>query len=196
MHVEEQRYWADLLNVAAAWREDVEVDVTKLVPERFRDFQVHHHWPVKKATAYLRNNLEALRAAYVALEAGEHMDYDSINHVLESCQIRLFDWGDATALRAIRRSKASRGARLESLQLVGPREKMNPGSTFIRGTIERAFYYFSRYADHRLADPEYPDATPDTLRAVACAKERCPRIFLRELGNERFCADRCRGGSR
>ena len=193
MYLEEQSYWVDLLNTTAAWAADADLDVTKLVPERFRDFTSKHHWPERKAAAFLSNNLGALRAAYGALEAGTRIDFDSINHVLEACRLRLFDWGDDAALRAIRRSKASRGARLETLQLVGDQERLNPGSSFLRGTVERAFYYFARYVDLRLADPAYPDQTPDTLRAVTCARPDCPKIFLRTAGDERFC-DACRGG--
>ncbi len=194
MYLEEQNYWVDLLNVAATWSDD-SVDIVRLVPERFRDFETLPNWSRDRATAYLRNNLESLSAAHAALESGAPIDYDSINNVIENCTLRLFDWGDPTALRAIRRSKAGRGTRLETLQASGPRDGLNPGSGFLRSTVERAFYYFARYADHRLADPVYPESSANTLRVLRCARERCGRLFVRATGNSHHCSASCGGAS-
>ena len=37
---------------------------------------------------------------------------------------------------------------------------LNPGTRYIRATIERSLYYFAQYADERLSDPAYPEVSP------------------------------------
>ena len=52
-------------------------------------------------------------------------------------------------------------AATEVLQARAPDDEVNPGTRYIRGTVQRAFYYFAQYVDDRLSDPIYPKVSPD-----------------------------------
>jgi hypothetical protein len=189
MHLEEQTFWLDLVNLAASWRGDE--DVARFIPERYRDFESSPQWTRRKAFAFLVNNLDVLRDAHRRLEEGRPLEYELLNNILGDCRLRLFDWGDAGAITAIRRSKANRGARLETLQAVGTHDGLNPGSTFIRASVERAFFYFAQYVDDRLADPVYPDSSPQRLRILPCARDGCRRLFIRTDRSRHHCGPGC-----
>ena len=189
MYTEEQSYWMDLVNLAATWRGDE--DLLRFLPERHRDFETTPRWSRRKAYAFLVNNLDVLRDSHHRLEDGRPLEYDLLNHILGSCRLRLFDWGDVSALPSIRRGKTSRGARLETLQAVGGVDGLNPGSAFVRGTVERAFFYFAKYVDYRLDDPGYPEASRK-FRIVACARPDCGRLFVQGAKDRRYCGPGCR----
>ena len=63
-------------------------------------------------------------------------------------------------MRSASSAKAELGGRLETLQVTSDQEGLNPGTRYIRATIERSLYYFAQYADERLSDPAYPDVSP------------------------------------
>jgi hypothetical protein len=179
----------DLVNLAAGWESDA--DLARFIPGRHRDFRSTPSWSRKKAHAYLTNNLDLLRDSHRRLEAGGRLEYESLNHILGSCRIRLFDWGDPAALGSIRRSKASRGARLETLQALGDRSGLNPGTAFVKGCVERAFFYFAKYVDHRLDDPAYPDGSDGEFRILACVNPACGRLFVRTERGSLACGPAC-----
>jgi hypothetical protein len=161
VYAEQQRFWIALLNLQRTWTTDDAA--LAFIPPRFRDFASSPHWPQPKAQAYLLNNLELIRESYRKLEAGETPDYDLLNHGLADLTVRLQPWTDAAARRRAARAKVELGGRLEILQVTGDLEASNPGTRYIRATIQRSFYYFAQYVDHRLADPNYPEVSPGTL---------------------------------
>jgi len=189
MYIEEQTYWFDLVNLAASWRGDD--DITRFIPERHRDFSSTASWPQRKAYAFFVNNLDVLRSSHARLEAGRPLEYELLNNILEDCRVRLFDWGDVAAIGEIRTSKENRGGRLETLQAVGDRNGLNPGSAFVRSTVERAFFYFAKYVDYRLSDPAYPESSPKRFRVMACPDPKCRRLFVRTPKSTDFCSPSC-----
>jgi hypothetical protein len=161
MYAEQQRFWIALLNLQRTWTTDEAA--MAFIPPRFRDFTSKPDWPQHKAQAYLLNNLELVRESYRRLEAGEALDFDLLNHGLADLRLRMQPWTDARELRRAAQAKAELGGRLEVLQVTTEMDAMNPGTRYIRATIQRCFYYFAQYVDHRLADPRYPDVTPGRL---------------------------------
>ena len=116
-----------------------------------------------KAQAYLLNNLELLRESHTLLEAGQALDFDLINHILQGLTLQLQPWPNTEEVRQAAQAKAEMGGRLEVLQALGheKEENVNPGTRYVRATVQRAFYYFSQYVDDRLSDPLYPGVSPD-----------------------------------
>lgn len=164
MHLEQQRFWIALLNLQRTWATDEAA--LSVVPVKLRDFANPPDWPQKKALVYLLNNLELLREAHRRLEAGEPLDYDSLNAGLEALRLRLHPWPDAAERARVAQSRAEFGGRLETLQVVSTRDACNPGTRYVRATVERCLYYFAQYADERLSDPLYPACSPDRWRIV------------------------------
>jgi hypothetical protein len=164
VYAEQQRYWVALLNLQRTWADD-EAAVTFL-PPRHRDFTSTPDWPQRKAIAYLLNNLELIRESLRRLEAGEPLDYPLLNAGLEGLRLRLHPWESHAIWREANRAKTELGSRLESLQVTTPAGGSNPGTRYVRATIERSLYYFAQYVDDRLADPAYPDVSPGRWRVV------------------------------
>jgi hypothetical protein len=158
VHPEQQRFWIALLNLQRTWTTDEAA--MAFIPPRFRDFTTRPDWPLPRARAYLLNNLELLRDSYRRLEAGEALDYDLLNHALCDLRVRLQPWVDPAALARAARAKAELGGRLEVLQVTADMPECNPGTRYVRATIQRAFYYFAQYVDERLSDPAYPTVSP------------------------------------
>lgn len=161
MYAEQQRFWVALLNLQRTWTTDEAA--MAFIPPRFRDFSSKPDWPKGKAQAYLLNNLELIRESYRRLEAGEALDFDLLNNGLEDLRVRLQPWTDRRELQRAARAKIELGGRLEVLQVTTPMGAMNAGTRYVRATIQRSFYYFAQYVDHRLADPLYPGVTPGLL---------------------------------
>jgi hypothetical protein len=161
VYTEPQRFWIALLNLQRTWTSD-EAAIA-FIPPRFRDFASKPEWPQPKAQAYLLNNLELIRESYRRLEAGQPLDFDLLNHGLQNLRLRLQPWIDPRDLRRAARAKVELGGRLEVLQVTAPMDALNPGTRYIRATIQRSFYYFAQYVDHRLSDPLYPDVSPGRL---------------------------------
>lgn len=158
VYPQQQRFWIALLNLQRTWTD--EAQALSFIPPRHRDFDSAEQWPKRKAEAYLLNNLELIRHSWERLEAGEPLDFDALNVGLRDVRLTLQPWNNLSALRDAARSKRDIGGRLESLQLVPPADVLNPGSRYIRSTIQRALYYFAQYVDYRLSDPEYPEIGP------------------------------------
>lgn len=159
MYPEQQRYWTALLNLQRTWPDDDAA--IGIIPPRYRDFSSPEAWTYRKAQAYLLNNLELLRESYRNLEAGGSIDYDLLNHALEGLRLRLHPWPTVTDLKAASRAKEEVGGRLETLQVTSNDNGLNVGTRYIRATIQRSFYYFAQYVDYRLADPAYPEVSPN-----------------------------------
>ncbi|MCB9902243.1 MAG: hypothetical protein R3F05_20770 [Planctomycetota bacterium] len=156
---EQQRYWIALLNLQRTWSSDQQA--LAFIPPRHRDFENGADWPRAKAQAYLLNNLELLRETYEQLEAGEMPDLDLVNHVLGDLRLELRTFPDRAATTSAARAKADVGGRLEVLQVRSDLAGLNPGTRYVKGTMQRAFYYFAQYVDERLSDPAYPAPSPD-----------------------------------
>ena len=154
---EQQRFWIALLNLQRTWTSDRAA--LAFIPPRHRDFLSRPDWPQPKAQAYLLNNLELLRESYELLERGEAIDFDLVNHVLAGLTLQLQPWANAEQVREAAQAKAELGGRLEVLQARTETEKLNPGTRYIRSTVQRAFYYFAQYVDDRLSDPLYPQVS-------------------------------------
>lgn len=161
MYADQQRFWTALLNLQRTWSSDDAA--IAFIPPRHRDFDSLPLWPWAKAQAFLLNNLELIRENYRKLEGGETLDYDEINHGLADLTLRLQPWSSSRDLKQAATSRAELGGRLEVLQVTATMEEMNPGTRYIRSTVQRAFYYFAQYVDARLADPAYPDVSPGAL---------------------------------
>jgi len=159
VYPEQQRYWIALLNLQRTWSTD-EGSVA-FIPPRHRDFNTPPTWPMRKAQAYLLNNLELVRESYRRLEAGETLDYDLLNHGLNGLTLRLNPWDSMSALQAAARAKNELGGRLETLQITTDGSGLNRGTRYVRATVQRALYYFAQYVDYRLSDPEYPGVSSD-----------------------------------
>jgi hypothetical protein len=158
VYAEQQRFWVALLNLQRTWTTDDAA--MAFIPPRFRDFTSKPDWPKAKAQAFLLNNLELIRESYRKLEAGEALDFDLLNHGLADLQLRLQPWTNREELKRASRAKTELGGRLEVLQVTPSMDAMNAGTRYVRATIQRSFYYFAQYVDHRLADPLYPGVTP------------------------------------
>lgn len=164
MNLEQQRFWIALLNLQRSWASD-EAALT-VIPPRHRDFSGAPDWPQKKALVYLLNNLELLRENHRRLEAGEPLEYDLLNAGLEGLRLRLAPWTDLAERKRAAQARADFGARLETLQVTSAREGVNPGTRYVRATVERCLYYFAQYVDERLADPAYPGVSPGRWRVI------------------------------
>jgi hypothetical protein len=160
--LEQQRYWVALLNLQRAWGSDQEA--LAVVPHRQRDFTSAPDWPERKALAYLLNNLELIRENHRRLEDGEALEYDLLNAGLEPVRLKLFSWVDLAERKRAALARSELGGRLETLQATSTREGSNPGTRYIRATVERCLYYFAQYVDDRLADPAYPATSPGRWR--------------------------------
>ena len=156
---EQQRFWIALLNLQRTWHSDR--SALAFIPPRHRDFQSRPEWPQPKAQAYLLNNLEILRESFTLLEEGQALEFDLINNVLDGIHLRLRAWPNVQDVQRAARAKAEVGGRLEILQAESDLAACNPGTRYIRATIQRAFYYFAQYVDARLSDPRYPEVSPD-----------------------------------
>jgi hypothetical protein len=159
VYAEHQRYWIALLNLQRAWADDKAA--LAFIPPRHRDFSTPPDWPIQKALAYLLNNLELIRESYRRLEASETLDYDLFNHGLEGLTLRLQPWPSVADAVAASKAKAEVGGRLETLQVRSIQAGLNPGTRYIRATVQRSLYYFANYVDDRLSDPAYPAVSPD-----------------------------------
>ena len=104
MHAEQQRYWIALLNLQRSWATDEAA--LAFVPPRSRDFTNPPDWPQKKALVYLLNALELVRVSHRRLEAGEPLDYEALNTVLEGLHLRLHP--GPTSRSAARRRRPDR----------------------------------------------------------------------------------------
>jgi hypothetical protein len=186
VHAEQQRFWIALLNLHRSWTSDEGAQA--FVPPRHRDFESRPDWPRAKAEAYLLNNLELLRESHERLEAGRLPDFEAVNLVLRDCALRLSAWPRVEDLRRAALAKREMGVRLELLQATGDLETSNPGTRYIRATIQRAFYYFAQYVDHRLSDPLFPDASPGGWR-VLHAEDDSGNLVLSEPGAQADRAD-------
>lgn len=155
---EQQRYWIALLNLARTWTQDEAA--LSFLPPRQRDFESAPEWPRPKALAYLLNNLELLRESYDRLTAGEVPELEQIGHVLEPLRLHLAAWSSPAEVRHAAKAKAELGGRLEVLRVEADHATFNPGTRYIRQTIQRAFYYFAQYVDERLSDWEWPLVAP------------------------------------
>jgi hypothetical protein len=165
--LEQQRFWVSLLNLQRSWATDAEA--LHLVPQRQRDFTSAPDWPERKALAYLLNNLELVRESHRRLEAGEPLDVDLLNTGLEPVRLKLFAWTDLAERRRQAQARSELGGRLETLQVTSPREGMNPGTRYVRATVERCLYYFAQYVDDRLSDPLWPACSLGRWRVVESA---------------------------
>ncbi len=161
MYPDQQRFWTALLNLQRTWASDDAA--IAFIPPRFRDFDAKPDWPLPKAQAYLLNNLELIRENYRRLEAGEPLEYEFLNHGLEDLRLRLQPWTNQAELNRAATAKAELAGRLEVLQITGELDEVNPGTRYIRATIQRALYYFAQYIDDRLSDPNYPDVSPGRM---------------------------------
>jgi len=158
VYPEQQRYWISLLNLHRTWTSDEAA--LGFLPPRHRDFESTKEWPRRKALTFLLNNLELIRQSYLRLEAGERLEYDLLNHGLQGLRLGLHAWRGLADVRSASNAKSELGGRLETLQVTSDHAGLNPGTRYIRATIERSLYYFAQYADERLSDPAYPDVTP------------------------------------
>jgi hypothetical protein len=168
VYAEQQRYWVALLNLQRTWTSD-EAALTFL-PPRHRDFTSPPDWPQAKAVTYLLNNLELIRESHRRLEAGEPLDWELLNHGLAGLTLRLHPWESIAAWREAHRARADLGSRLETLQVGSQASSAaaptNPGTRYVRATVERSLYYFAQYVDDRLADPAYPGVSPGRWRVA------------------------------
>jgi hypothetical protein len=164
VHPEQQRYWVSLLNLQQTWADDEAA--YSFLPPRYRDFESAPDWSRRRALTFLLNNLELIRASHERLEAGLPLDWEALNHGLQALRLRLQPWHGLGEVRAAARAKADLGGRLETLQAVSDHGGLNPGTRYVRATVERSLYYFAHYVDERLADPAYPGASPGTWRVV------------------------------
>jgi hypothetical protein len=168
VYAEQQRYWVALLNLHRTWTSD-EAALTFL-PPRHRDFTSSPEWPQAKAITFLLNNLELIRESHRRLEAGDALDWDLLNHGLAGLTLRLHPWESVSAWREAHRARADLGSRLETLQVTSGASAAtattNPGTRYVRATVERSLYYFAQYVDDRLADPAYPGVSPGRWRVA------------------------------
>ena len=158
MYADQQRFWTALLNLQRTWGSDDAA--IAFIPPRHRDFDSKPLWPWPKAQAYLLNNLELMRDNVRKLEAGQPLDYDEVNHVLSDLSLTLQPWSNMVELKGAATAKAELGGRLEVLQVTSKLDDMNPGTRYVKATVQRAFYYFAQYVDARLSDPAYPEVSP------------------------------------
>lgn len=165
MYADQQRFWTALLNLQRTWSSDDAA--IAFIPPRHRDFDSKPLWPWPKAQAYLLNNLELMRDNVRKLEAGQPLDYDELNHVLADLSLTLQPWTNTLELKRAATAKAELGGRLEVLQVTSMLDELNPGTRYIKATVQRAFYYFAQYVDARLSDPAYPEVSPGRLHVTS-----------------------------
>ena len=165
MYADQQRFWTALLNLQRTWGSDDAA--IAFIPPRHRDFESKPLWPWPKAQAYLLNNLELIRDNFTKLEAGQPLDYDELNHGLADLSLALQPWTNTVELKRAATAKSELGGRLEVLQVTSKLDELNPGTRYIKATVQRAFYYFAQYADARLSDPAYPEVSPGRLHVTA-----------------------------
>ena len=161
MFPEQQRFWVALLNLQRTWSTDEAAE--SFIPPRHRDFTSGAEWPRQKSLAYLLNNLELIRDSYRRLEAGQPLEYELLNHGLADLCLRLQPWTNGVDLRRAAVAKSELGGRLEVMQVTPDMHHLNPGTRYIRATIQRSLYYFAQYVDDRLSDPLYPSVSPDRM---------------------------------
>ena len=164
MYPEQQRYWVSLLNLQRTWNDDA--TALGFLPPRYRDFTSRPDWPERRALTFLLNNLELIRDSWRRLEAGETLEWDLLNAGLGALSLRLQPWRTAGEIRSASRAKVDLGGRLETLQVTTDHAALNPGTRYVRATVERALYYFAQYVDDRLSDPAYPEVSPGRWRVV------------------------------
>jgi len=165
VHPEQQRFWIALLNLQRTWADDDDAALA-VVPQRVRDFTSAPDWPQRKALVYLLNSIELVRASHRRLEAGEPLDYEALNTAMEGLHLRLHPWTDLAERKKAAEARQGYGGRLETLQVASSRDATNPGTRWVRATVERCLYYFAQYVDERLGDPLYPSCSPDRWRVV------------------------------
>jgi len=187
--LEQQRFWLELVNAREDWTDEHVLE--EYVPARFRDFSDPPGWTVARAYNYLVNNVDVIRANHRALEVGERLDYEMLNHVLKDGVLRLVDWGDLESIRAQQRARARVGARIETLTAVSRKHWLNPGTTFVQGSLERAMFYFASYVDYRFSDPSYPDASPGKFQVKECLHPGCRNLYIRTPECLLYCSDDC-----
>lgn len=164
---QQQRTWIALLNLQRSWASDEAA--LAIIPAAQRDFTRGVEWPERKALAYLLNTLELLRESHRRLEAGEPMDYDSLNASLSPLRLQLFPWTRLDMHRKEVEARAALGGRLDTLRVTSGREGLNPGTAWLRDTVERCVFAFAQYADERLSDPAYPGCSAGRWRVMARA---------------------------
>lgn len=158
VYPEQQRYWVSLLNLQRTWTDDDAA--LGFLPPRYREFLSPTDWPRRRALTFLLNNLELIRESWRRLEAGELPDFELLNAGLSGLTLRLHPWSGRGEVLAAGRAKVDLGGRLETLQVTSDLERLNPGTRYIRATVERSLYYFAQYVDDRLSDPAWPRITP------------------------------------
>jgi len=183
-----QRVWIDLLNAQDGWVTDE--SMLDVISEEAREFESAPNWPRHKALAFLHNNATALRAHYQQLEAGEPLDVDLMNPILDSIRLRFVDWRQHSDWGRYRQERRG-GDRLVFLSPVKESEGWNRGAAALRAIIQRSFYHFALYADSRLADPCYPGATPGTFRVLQCPGPRCTALVPCPIGQPDYCSETC-----
>lgn len=165
MYPEQQRYWVSLLNLQRTWTDDA--TALSFLPPRYRDFTSGAEWAERRALTFLLNNLDLVRESWRRVEAGEQLDYDLLNAGVGALTLRIQPWRSVGEIKSASRAKVDLGGRLETLQVTTSHENLNPGTKYIRATVERALYYFAQYVDARFADPAYPSVTPGRYSAVS-----------------------------
>ncbi|HYC79034.1 MAG TPA: hypothetical protein VEI02_15535 [Planctomycetota bacterium] len=161
-----------LLNAARGWT--VDAALWGVLPPGKRDVAGLDDAAKRKALVYLHNNAQSLRRAYDDLESGAAPDFDALNPVLESAHLRLVRAADGAA-------------RLTPVLL---NEQPHPAIAHLRLVVQRAFYAFARYAERRLADPAWPDASPQRFRVRPCATLECDALATCPDGESAPC-DAC-----
>ena len=192
MFLEQQRFWMELVNAQARWEDEAALEA--YVPEKHRDFGVPPGWPLRKAYNYLVNNLDVIRTNHRALETGERLDYEMLNNILSEGALRLIDWGSLGNIRSQQAARSRVGGRIETLIAVSRKQGLNPGTIFLRNTLERAIHYFAMYVDYRFSDPSYPDATPGKFQVKQCLLSDCGKLFIRTPETLLYCSDECARG--
>ena len=189
MFLEQQRFWMELVNAQARWEDEAALE--SYVPEKHRDFSDPPGWPLRKAYNYVVNNLDVIRTNHRALETGERLDYAMLNNILSEGVLRLIDWGRLEDIRAQQAARARVGGRIETLVAVSRKTGLNPGTIFLRNTLERAVHYFAMYVDYRFSDAAYPDATPGKFQVKECLRKDCRKLFVRTPETLLYCSDEC-----
>ena len=68
---------------------------------------------------------------------------------------------------------------------------LNPGTKFVRNTVERALYFFAMYVDYRFSDSAYPDASPGKFQVKECLWSGCRKLYMRTPETILYCSDDC-----
>lgn len=178
----------DLVNAREGWSGPDAIEMA--VPAPARDFSDPPGWPKERAWTYFVNNVDLIRANHAALEAGQKLDYDMLNVILADGVLALVDRGGVEGLRGHRESRETE-KRIETLTAVYGCRDHNPGTTFIRDTVQRVFFFFAKYVDYRVGDPAYPDATPGTFQIRECLGHECRKLFIRSPDTPIYCCDGC-----